>query len=170
MIQKKPIEIIIDTREQTPFLFLNCVPKPKLTVKTLPTGDYSLGGHEDKITIERKSISDLFGSCGKGRSRFQREIERMSSFQYAALIIEADWLSILRAPPSRSKLNPKTIYSSAIAWSQRHGIHVWACPNRPFAEKTTFRMLERFFIDQSEGAGHVEGGLESSSRGNSKPN
>jgi ERCC4-type nuclease len=146
--------IIQDTREQTPFDFKNCdLTGVEIVTGTLKTGDYSLQGYEDKITIERKSLSDAYGTFGQGRERFERELERMAEYTYAAIVIENDWQSILRCPPSRSRLNPKTIFRSAIAWEQRYGVHFWTCINRAFAEKVTFVMLERFWKDQIEGKG-----------------
>ena len=143
--------IIQDTREQSPYSFSRILPRPEVVVGTLKTGDYSLQGHEDQITIERKSLADAYGTFGKGRARFERELERMSEFQFAVVMIEADWLAILRNPPSRSRLKSKTIYRSVIAWEQRYGVHFWACTNRAFAEKTTYVMLERFWRDKKEG-------------------
>mgnify|MGYP001048695011 CR=1 FL=1 len=94
--------IVIDTREQSPFVFAQMdVPTER---RALATGDYSIAGLEDKITIERKSLIDLFGSCGRGRTRFEAEIERMATFQHAAIVCEADWQTILRNPPGRCRL------------------------------------------------------------------
>jgi DNA excision repair protein ERCC-4 len=145
----KDLTIAIDTREQRPFTFESVSPRPETAITTLETGDYSLCGYEKKICVERKSLPDLFGSCGKGRPRFENEIVRMAEFDYAAIVAECDWQSILRCPPRRSQLLPKTILASVIAWEQRFGIHFWACPNRAFAEKITYRILERYYRDQT---------------------
>ena len=143
--------IIQDTREQNPFTFKTIRPVPKTVTDTLKTGDYSIQGYQDLISIERKSLADAYGTFGKGRERFERELERMAKMQFAAVLIEADWNTILRRPPTRSRLKPKTIYRSVIAWEQRYGVHFWACTNRAFAEKTTFVMLERFWRDKRDG-------------------
>ena len=143
--------IAIDSREQRPFTFESIDPVPATEVVALRTGDYSLIGHEAEIIIERKSVTDLFGSCGKGRKRFEKEILRMAAFNYAAIVCEADWQEILRSPPPRSKLSPKVIFSSMIAWEERYKVHFWPCPNRAFAEKVTYRMIERFYTDYKNG-------------------
>ena len=147
------MKIIIDTREQKSYSFSSITPHPPTTIiRTLKTGDYSLDGFDiSGITLERKSLSDLFGSLGKGRKRFVKELERMAEFDYAAVIIEAEWSTVIRHPPTRSKLNPKSVYSSIIAWQQRYGIHFWCCPGRAFAEKTTYRILERYWKDHMNG-------------------
>lgn len=143
------MKIIIDTREQTPYQFATINPRPDTTRQALKTGDYSLEGFEDQVTVERKSLQDAFGTFGRGRRRFVRELERMSEYDFAAVVIEADWNTILRNPPTRSKLNPKSVYSSIIAWMQRHNVHFVTCPNRAFAEKTTYRLLERYWKDHA---------------------
>jgi DNA excision repair protein ERCC-4 len=146
--KRLPMVVIRDTREQNGYDFACITPSPEVKVATLATGDYSLEGLEDRITIERKSLSDAFGTFGQGRGRFERELERMSVMQYAAVVIEADWDTIVRRPPARSRLLPKTVVASINAWSQRYRIHFWTCPNREFAERYTFRLLERFWKDR----------------------
>ncbi len=144
--------IISDTREQKPFHFrkntLKIAETPIVERTALKTGDYSLKNFEDQICVERKSVTDLFGSCGKGRARFEREFQRMSEFEYAALVIEVDWLSIYKRPPSRSKMKPKQILRTLMAWHMRYQVHIWPCPNRRFAEKITYLLLDRFYRDK----------------------
>ena len=142
--------IVVDTREQAPYTFKSVEPSPEVIAGTLRTGDYSLVGYEDQVVVERKSLIDAFGSFGRGRQRFEKALQRMAEMKFAAVVIESDWLHILRHPPSRSKLNPRTVYASIIAWQQRYGVHFWPCVNRAFAEKTTYRILERFHKDNEE--------------------
>ena len=142
--------IIVDSKEKIPYRFDNFRPLPEIKVANLPTGDYTVEGFEDKIVVERKSLIDAFGTFGKGRKRFENELERMVDFEYAAVVIEGDWIQILRNPPARSSFNPKSFYASVIAWQQRYHVHFWACPNRAFAERTTYRILERFLKDKEK--------------------
>ena len=151
-MNKIPFEILVDTREQRPYLFDSIKPIPATSVTTLKTGDYSLSGFSDEIIIERKSLADAFQTFGKGRQRFIRELERMSKYNFAIVIIEADWLTILRHPPARSRLNPKSVYASIVAWMQRYNVHFMTAPNRAFAEKTTYRLLDRYYRDYQEGS------------------
>ncbi len=149
-----PFIIVADTREQVPFVFdainLKIHETPQVERATLKTGDYSLKGFEDVICIERKSIADLFGSCGKGRPRFEREFMRMAAFEYAALVIEVDWQDIYTKPPNRSKLSPKNILRTLMAWHMRYNVHIWPCPGRSFAEKTTYLLLDRFYREKQK--------------------
>lgn len=151
-----PLRIAVDTREQLPYDFLN-VKKPYLPFdprqhvyrRTLNAGDYSAIGFQERITIERKSLADAYGSFGTGRDRFEAEIVRMEQYEYAAVIIEAQWDEILLHPPKHSKrMKPKTIVASVVAWEQRHGVRFHAVPGRGFAEQLTYRIIERFVRDR----------------------
>ena len=144
-----PMVIIRDTREQQGYAF-GFLPPDQVKVATLSTGDYSLEGLEDQVTIERKSLADAFGTIGGQRKRFQRELERMTSFKYAAVVIEADWPTIYQSPPPYSELSPKSVRGSVIAWNIRHRVMFWTMPDRLWAEKWTFYLLDRFWKDHHE--------------------
>ena len=140
--------IITDTREQKPFTFQNIKPEPPATIrKGLKTGDYSIVGFEDKIVCERKEIGDLFNSVGKHRKRFEAEMERLATFDYAALVVESDIKTWFMNPPSRSKMSPRSVFRSLIAFSQRYGVHLWDMWNREAAERVTYLILKRYFDD-----------------------
>jgi ERCC4-type nuclease len=142
--------IIVDTREQRPYDFARVTPPPAVEVATLGAGDYSIKGFEDQIAIERKSLVDAYGTFGTGRKRFERELERLAKLRFAMVVVEANLDTIIRRPPSRSQLLPKTVVASMIAWAQRFGVHFWPCDNRVLAEKITFRTLERFWKDREK--------------------
>lgn len=142
--------IIIDSREQYPYTFQNIKPEPpKTIVKGLPTGDYSIDGLQEKICIERKSLADLFGSVGTGRQRFEREMQRMSEFDYAALIIESPLAGIFSNPPSRSSMNPKSVFRTLLSWSIKYNVCVWPAWNREAGEKITYLLLKNFYDHHS---------------------
>ena len=60
--------IIIDTREQRPWVFPAYV---AVRVDTLKQGDYALEG-DDRYAIERKSLEDFIGTIFSGWERFKR--------------------------------------------------------------------------------------------------
>lgn len=150
-----PFTVIVDTREQAPYAFTGIrsdavTGRKPIAVQTrragLPSGDYSIEGFESRIAVERKSLNDLFSTLGQHRRRFQEELERLAVMEFATVVVEAEWSIIIECPPSRSLLNPKTVFRSVIAWQQRFPVIHWQlCPGRAFAEVMTFRVLERFW-------------------------
>lgn len=157
-----PPAVVIDTREQSPYAFAR-IPADahqgvgllavRTEVRTLKSGDYSLAGYEARVAVERKSAADLFGTVGQGRERFERELERLHGMQFAAVVVEAEWSEILGSPPPHTQLQPKTIFRSVLAWQQRFTrVHWWFVPGRSAGEKTTFRVLERFWKERQEEA------------------
>src|SRR5579862_2289911 len=95
-----PVAVVVDNREQLPFAFASIRTDARdgrrpLIVQsvrgTLQSGDYSLAGFESRVAIERKSAADLFNTLGQGRRRFQNELQRLSAYDFAAVVIEADW-------------------------------------------------------------------------------
>lgn len=153
-----PFRIVIDSQEKHPYRFQglrgNAILKNRpLVVPTvqryLKTGDYTIEGFEKHTTVERKSLDDLYQTLGQGRDRFEREHKRMAAMGAGAtmVVIEAGWDDVLLAPPVRSRLKPKTIIRTAIAWYQRYSVPWFAAGNRGIAEAVTYRFLERFYYD-----------------------
>lgn len=87
-----PLNIIIDTREQTPWAFDPA--QVDARIGTLQTGDYALEG-DGCFGIERKSLDDFLGTISTGWPRFCRELNRMDSAGWVAkvIIVEGDYLS-----------------------------------------------------------------------------
>lgn len=145
------MKIIVDTREQAFYTFSTISPPPETIRATLRTGDYSLDGFQNKISVERKSLSDFLGSVGSGRARFIRELGRAASMEFFAVVIEADWSAIIaEIKTNHPKMSSKAVYASTIAWAQRFKTHFYPCPSRAFAEKTTYRVLQRYWADHKE--------------------
>ena len=92
--------ITVDTREKHPFsIHWDC---ELYTVGTLETGDYTDGN----IIVERKTISDLCNTLGKGKKKFYRELER--GFDY--LIVEGKHSDIApHLKRVKSKMTPQYI-------------------------------------------------------------
>jgi ERCC4-type nuclease len=157
-----PFTIIIDTREQAPFEFQDIRgdardgyrPVHVSTVtRGLRSGDYSIAGLEDRIAIERKSHSDLFSTLGRGRERFEAELERLNEMDFAAIVIESGWREIAYYPPERSQMSSKCVMRSIFAYSIRFPrCHWYPMGSRRFAEATCFRLLERFWKDAQKQA------------------
>jgi ERCC4-type nuclease len=105
------ITAIIDTREQLPLDLA-----PLQTVRgTLATGDYSIVGLENVVSIERKSLADLLGCVGGERERFDREVMRLVAYPVRALVVEATWMD-LEAGRWNSKVTSAAAIGSALGW------------------------------------------------------
>ncbi len=145
-----PFTVIVDSRENRGYEFVglrttkaqgNAIIDVPIMRCGLPTGDYSIL-ELPSITIERKTLSDFFGSVAR-RDNFERRLERMGEFGYAAIVVEAEWSEILSRPPRHSKLNTKALARTVMAWTQRYDrVHWWFMPGRQAGEATTFRLLE----------------------------
>jgi hypothetical protein len=173
-----PFVIISDTREQSPYTFaglnhdvtvdsldhnevdpysftgLTADSNQKyapLLVKTvrigLGQGDYAVFGLPG-LVVERKSKADLFGSVVR-RANFIRRLELMTELKRVAfVVVEAELSEILRNPPEYSKLSPKSLSRTIIAWMTRYPLVHWLfLPDRDVAEAYTFRILERWYRD-----------------------
>lgn len=156
-----PFTVLVDQQEGRPYKFRDLRADARegrrpLRVATrtvhLKTGDYSLEGMEDRVSVERKSLADLYGTLGGARERFERELARLQQMECATVVIEASWPQILLDPPEFSRLNPKTVHRSIIAWQQEFPrVHWWAAGDRRLAEVTTLRILQRFWGRQQAG-------------------
>lgn len=110
--------VVIDSREQTPFQFADGV---KTEPGTLATGDYSLVGLTELCTIERKSLDDLCGCVTTSRDRFKRELHRLQAFRCRAVIIQADMAAVMRGD-YRSRVTPAAVLGSVSSWMVRYRV------------------------------------------------
>jgi hypothetical protein len=152
--------LIVDNREQNPYGFQGLhagadqgyLPIEVLTEPgTLKQGDYSLLGFEDRVAVERKSLSDLYSTLGGGRERFVRELDRLAELDFAAVVIEATWEQIAGSPPPHSSMNSRSVVASILAWQQRYPIAWLTAGSWQFGGALTYRILERFWLDVQSG-------------------
>lgn len=150
---KPMITFIVDSREQLAFEFT--APKRKefadggTLVLGLKEGDYSIAldsAQPLSIRVERKSEGDLFGVCGFGRERFEKELERLRQYEYRALVIECSASEIFRGF-DRSQIPGKTVLASVLAWSVQYDLHILFAGSRSMARAITQRLLEQYAIE-----------------------
>ncbi|MDD2998325.1 MAG: ERCC4 domain-containing protein [Candidatus Riflebacteria bacterium] len=148
MKQHYPIPaIIVDTREQKPYMFDSATILRKLDI-----GDYSLNGFEDQFAIERKELND-FISCMidkagcENRSRFERELARAhEKLRRLWILVEADFDDIM-AGRFQSEIKVTSVIATIIAWQNRYPVQfVWG-GNRPKSARLAKIILERSFRD-----------------------
>ena len=130
-------EIVVDSSEQLPWW-----ESPPTVRKQLKTGDYSLLGFEDRISIERKSVPDVFKSCGKNRERFIREWGRLSLMEFAGVIIEGT-REMVRSyiPHHNSKMRGSQIIGTMDWWQREYDVDVYFEPGRDAAKETALELL-----------------------------
>jgi hypothetical protein len=131
--------IIVDTREQQPWIFDNYAKAHK----KLDTGDYSVEGLEHLLTIERKKSSSEFAT-NIVESRFKDVVMRLSQFKYSFLLLEFNLEDLLIYPigstvPKRMwdkvKITPSFLIKNIIELQLNHNIKVMFCGSASNAEK-----------------------------------
>jgi ERCC4-type nuclease len=141
--------VIVDTREQKPYLFKRCGNIERCVRKKLDHGDYQIDNLPNLITIERKKdVNELILNLTKHRKRFIAELERMQSSKYRFVIVEDYWSSIWKS--SFSKASPNSIFGSIVAFEIRYGVHFVFCGNRRFAMSMTRQLLTRAYKEMYE--------------------
>jgi DNA excision repair protein ERCC-4 len=130
------ITAVVDTREQHP---LDLSPL-RMTIESLVTGDYSVKGLENLVTIERKSFADLLSCVGVQRERFDREIQRLLAYPVRAIVVEATWAEVEEGKIWRSKVTPAAAIGSLLGWIAA-GVPVIMAGSRDRAARYVSRML-----------------------------
>ena len=129
--------VVVDSREQFPYEF------PRAIVKALPAGDYAVLGLEERAAVERKTQTDAYSSLGGGRARFEREVERLSKYDFAAIVVECSLPEFLNPPPF-SRLHPRSAIGTLLAWNVKYGVSVIFAGDRAHGEAVTWKLLEKF--------------------------
>jgi ERCC4-type nuclease len=124
----KPI-VLVDSREQQPLPLLanhpNWIGNERRA--TLATGDYSIEGMEDVLTLERKSLADMVNCTNVSRERFITCCKRMARFRWKALLIEASYEDIKRGwdlDEIQSGVHPNSVCGLLDAIDAKFGIPV----------------------------------------------
>jgi len=140
---EKEFIIVIDSREQNPYKFDGAI------VKGLKSGDYSILGLENRIALERKTKEDAFASLGSGRARFEKEVIRLSEYDYSAIVIESNLDDFLQAP-AFTKMNPKAAMNSLVSWSVKYKVLIFFASDRRHAKALVYRILQKYWKHRSD--------------------
>jgi DNA excision repair protein ERCC-4 len=140
--------ILVDSREQAPYDFAKF--GAVSGAATLPAGDYSLPGFEDRAAIERKTLNDLVGCLmGKDRTRFERELARARHYELFCVVLEAALADVSQGK-YRSDMRPQAALQSIITFQVRYRVpFVWA-GNRAGAEYCTYWLLSKYLRELGE--------------------
>lgn len=148
--------IIIDTREQKPWTFENHT----TANHKLDTGDYSIQGLENLVTIERKrNVAEIANNITE--SRFQDVIDRLSKIKYSFILLEFDLQNVLDYPVgstipkrlwSKIRITPAFLIKHLLELQLEHNIKVIFCGSSSNAEKMALSILKKIHrIETSKG-------------------
>lgn len=112
----------------------------------LETGDYqieqALGFSTKLVVVERKTKVDLYSCIGKSRSRFKRELRRMTEFAVQAVVVECTLEDFL-APPEHSHVSSSSALGSVTTWQMMHCIPFVFAGSAWLGKKVTMRILSK---------------------------
>lgn len=117
--------------------------------KKLDTGDYSLEGYEDRLCIERKRST---GEMAKNitEKRFDRELERMSEFEWAFFVCEFNFEDVLNFPINSTipqnkwgqlRVTSNFLLSRLTEYQIKYGVHILYCGSK----KASWDMVNSIF-------------------------
>jgi DNA excision repair protein ERCC-4 len=131
--------VLIDTREQNPWMFKGR--GVRLKYAALKFGDYAVQGSQSLLIVERKSVEDLFGTMTKGLERFCRELERARlAGTRVAVVVEGDVHRVSLG--SRFSFgNPDRVVSCLYRTCAKWGAAPYFCDGRIAAESLAWKLL-----------------------------
>ena len=99
------------------------------------------------IMIERKSLTDLWGSLLQGRERFMREMDRAKKIPARYLVIEGTLADVQKGIPKRySRVRGDTIIGTLISLEQKYGIHViFTSKEKSVAQRHVRHLLKKLY-------------------------
>lgn len=119
---------------------------------TLDAGDYSLVGYDlpnddDSIIIERKaSVDELLGNIGTNWERFKTELEQLSKYKHAYLIIEDDMSKVLEKYESIRvswfNISPAFIITRVSHIEMNFNVKVKFLTNRLYAQRFVLNLFK----------------------------
>lgn len=140
-MRRSPLIIVRDTREQAP-LDRHFSGDVIVMIETLGEGDYTTPALRGIAAIERKSVADLVQSLTWERERFMRELERLRSYQFRAIVVEGS-MEQITAGAYRSRAHPKSVIGSICAIIVDYSCPVVLADDARGAATITEKLLRR---------------------------
>jgi ERCC4-type nuclease len=146
------IPVVVDSREQEPYHF--DADKVSAVRKALPAGDYSLVGLEDRVAVERKSLTDFVATVIHGRKRFHRELEKLAAYEASCVVVECNFRDLVDGR-YRSDAHPHALIGTVAFIIVDFGVPVYFCSDRQaacrFVEEFLIRFHQRIARCQKDG-------------------
>lgn len=147
----KPV-VLVDTREQMPLPLADNHPNwigGEKRVR-LGAGDYSIEGMQDILSLERKSLADVIGSTMAGRARLIRSCERLASYRWKAILVEATYEDMKTAYSLNDDLvteaHPNAVCGTLDAIEAKFGIPIlYTSQHRALATEKAASWLSKHF-------------------------
>jgi hypothetical protein len=154
------IKIIVDTLEKKDIFLFKSYADVIVSKEHLKTGDYSIDGYTNSITIDRKANSgELAMNLGSDWKRFKAELDRMKDYDLAYFVCSFPY-DDLNIFPENSGI-PKARWAELSITGKYlrrkiHEIHE-EYPNIEFlffkdkheAEEATYKLLKEYYILQN---------------------
>ena len=153
-MEENDFTIIVDTREQQPWHFKNYA----TAISKVDTGDYTVQGLENIVTIERKKSVNEFAN-NITEKRFKDWVGRLSDIEFPFVLLEFSLTDILNYPigsniPKRMwnkiKIRPNYIIKNLLELNLYYNINVVLCDNHRNAEHLAEQIFKRvYYIDKN---------------------
>jgi ERCC4-type nuclease len=146
----KPV-VLVDTREREPFALYANHPnwiRGERRV-ALKTGDYTVEGMESLLALERKSLTDIVACTVAHRRRFLANCERLATFRWKAILIEASYEDIKSRPDEfdiPSEVHPNAVCGTLDAIEAKFSIPIiYTSTHRKLATERAASWLSKHF-------------------------
>ena len=146
--------LLQDTREQKPLYSSGSTPEGlEVITTTLPCGDYSIKGFEDRFSVERKQMGDFYSYIGKEHDRTGKKMEQfremVSRGGWVGLVVEATEADILTGY-LMSRVSPETARQALVSFEVRYGVHVYYSRSRRDIARWVLDRAIKFYRIQRE--------------------
>jgi ERCC4-type nuclease len=149
--ENKKLDIIVDTREQTPFKFIG----HNIVNKKLEFGDYALDGKENLFAIERKSLMDFISSFFANIERVEKEFARAHEVGAHLIVVCEETIEtamsfhMMPRISKYTKIRPEMVFNNVRALCQKYNCQFVFCDGRRDAVNTTEKIF-RYIGDISK--------------------
>lgn len=149
--------IIVDSREQMPYVFSPDSFCAGSCTKKLNSGDYSISGLEDYFTVDRKRNTSEW-SQNVIDERFERELDRMRQIPHSFILCEFGLADILSFPVNSGiptykhsgiKIRPEFILKRTMEIQVQYPTKIFFCGDRTTAIKTLTSLMKRIYEQYS---------------------